>query len=165
MYWGVAWWVAGAAAFFAMYGEPEFTVWKQIGVILLAGILGFVCFYTGRWIWKDDKKPKQPNVQASDPASGGTGHSGTSLSGTALNGTTFTSTTYSGNIHTGTGISDPAKRGRTVLFNTSSTSGGGEAASNEPVTVDCPGCGAPVSVSPSSPGECEYCGNKVAYKR
>jgi hypothetical protein len=36
---------------------------------------------------------------------------------------------------------------------------------DEPVVVECSGCGAPVTVSPSEPGECEYCGNQVKYRR
>lgn len=33
--------------------------------------------------------------------------------------------------------------------------------SSEPVTVQCPGCGAPVTALPSASVECEYCGNRV----
>jgi len=34
-----------------------------------------------------------------------------------------------------------------------------------PVTVECPGCGAPVEVAPSRSGVCGYCGNQVQYNR
>jgi len=40
---------------------------------------------------------------------------------------------------------------------------GQTAVPDEPVTVECPGCGAPVAVSPSKSGECEYCGTMVRY--
>ncbi len=37
-------------------------------------------------------------------------------------------------------------------------------ATNQPKTIDCPGCGAPQTLVPQQSRECEYCGTVVAYK-
>lgn len=40
----------------------------------------------------------------------------------------------------------------------------GTAVSNEPVSVDCSGCGSKTTVNPNQLSECEYCGTIVKYK-
>lgn len=61
-------------------------------------------------------------------------------------------------VPSGSGAPGPA--GRPV------PSGAGRVAPpHKPVTVECPGCGAPVEVAPSRPGVCAYCGNQVSYNR
>lgn len=191
MYWGVACWVGGGIAIFISYGEPDVTWGKLIGVSLLVVMLGFVFFYSGRWIWKGGKPDQRP-------APGGAADPGPTASGAARPGvtrfsTTFSGPRFSGTVHTSTvqTISDPElekelnelfedmnnlfdktfhqpgfmNQERQVPFNASPMPGAGNAseAPVTPVTVTCPGCGAPVEVAPSSPGECEYCGGKVPY--
>lgn len=56
---------------------------------------------------------------------------------------------------------NPARSGGTGLSGAAGASGAPHAS----VTVECPGCGAPVEVTPSKSGECEYCGNQVQYSR
>ncbi|MBA9087874.1 ribosomal protein S27E [Fontibacillus solani] len=36
---------------------------------------------------------------------------------------------------------------------------------NEPVSVECSGCGSKATVLPNQPVKCEYCGTLVSYKR
>ena len=247
--WGIAWWLAGIGAILVSLDNPAVSAGTLIGMALLAGVLGFVCFYTGRWLWKDDKHAGKPRAQAFNPASGGApfganrfganrfganrfganrfganrfganrfgaSNPGTTAFGSSKPGVTRFSTTFSGpnysgsiqtstyqtgTVHTSTyqngaihssRVSDPElekelnelfedmndlfdktfnpsgfmNRGRKVLLNAPPMPGAGNASGAQaaPVTVTCPGCGAPVTVTPQSPGECEYCGGKVPY--
>jgi hypothetical protein len=57
----------------------------------------------------------------------------------------------------------PRQSGRTALAGPAAGASP-SAGSQKGVTVECPGCGAPVEVSPSGGGTCEYCGNQVPYR-
>jgi hypothetical protein len=122
-----------------MFGDPELTLGGALFLSLLAFGISFAILYVGWRMWKSDKrsKPEPPVTNTVRHGSGAPPREPVS------------------------GPYGNPGSGRTALSGAAGASG----AQNEPFTVECPGCGAPVEVSPSKSGVCEYCGNQVQYRR
>lgn len=139
--WGLMFVVVSVQLAADMFGDPEYTFGSALFLSLMAFGISFAILYVGWRMWKNDKRSKpEPPVMNTVHLDGGA---------PLRDRMSVPSGGHSANS------------GRTALSGADGVPG----AMNGPVTVECPGCGAPVEVSPSRSGECEYCGNQVQYSR
>lgn len=102
--------------------------------LVVAAIMCGICFLVTYAGWKLWKGRKQPDVQIHDVQT----------------------------IDLAAGSPAPKRSGTSKPSGAAKPPGAGASAkSAAPVAIECPGCGAPIRIDPSGPGECEYCGNQI----
>lgn len=135
-----------------LFDDPGVPTAASVVVALISFGISLGITYAGWKLWKSGKMPMHQSheMQTIDLAAGGPAAKQGKDLDNLFN-------------HTIKSFGNSISFSQTISFNNGMPSGTSEKAkaTDEPATVQCPGCGAPVKVSPSAPAECEYCGNQV----